>query len=197
MFWLIGLESDEVKAAPCEHIATGSKQWNQLCTFQCGLRRLWRSTCKPFSPKFYVNFGDCCCATISLSIFADNETDQWGLAYARIHHSHHFPSPVILWIELGGKPKWLPLNLDTMTSCARPPFSKYLSSIFLFLSSSSFFLLFRLKPVWEKAKVSLCQDKPSLCSRPKHILIFPGLVSLALSFVWAFVAIECSRSEIQ
>ena len=35
---------------------------------------------------------------------------QWGL-YAYEYHSHHFattPSPVILWIELGGKPKWLP-----------------------------------------------------------------------------------------
>ena len=29
-----------------------------------------------------------------------------------VHIRHHFatPSPVILWIELGRKPKWLPLN---------------------------------------------------------------------------------------
>ena len=36
----------------------------------------------------------------------------------RIRHIVHtnLPrSPVMLLIELGGKPKWLPLNLDTMT----------------------------------------------------------------------------------
>ena len=26
------------------------------------------------------------------------------------HSSHDFGSPVILWISLGGKPKWLPLK---------------------------------------------------------------------------------------
>ena len=39
---------------------------------------------------------------------ADGE--EWGLNAYVIIHSISPPSPVILLIELGGKPKWLPLN---------------------------------------------------------------------------------------
>ena len=35
---------------------------------------------------------------------------QWGLCVHVKSHPKLPPSPVILWIELGGKPKWLPLN---------------------------------------------------------------------------------------
>ena len=35
---------------------------------------------------------------------------QWGLCAHVIIHTILPPSPVIFWIELGGKPKWLPLN---------------------------------------------------------------------------------------
>ena len=35
---------------------------------------------------------------------------KWGLCAFVIVHTILPPSPVILWIELGGKPKWLPLN---------------------------------------------------------------------------------------
>ena len=35
---------------------------------------------------------------------------QWGLCANVKVHSKFPPSLVILWIELGGKPKWLPLN---------------------------------------------------------------------------------------
>ena len=34
---------------------------------------------------------------------------QWDLCEYIIVHMNLPPSPVILWIELGGKPKWLPL----------------------------------------------------------------------------------------
>ena len=34
----------------------------------------------------------------------------WGLCVYVIVHTIWPPSPVILWIELGGKPKWLPLS---------------------------------------------------------------------------------------
>ena len=34
----------------------------------------------------------------------------WGLCAHIIVHTILPPRPVILWIELGGKPKWLPLN---------------------------------------------------------------------------------------
>ena len=38
------------------------------------------------------------------------------------HSSHHLPpSPVILWIELGGKQDGFHRILDTMMQCARPP----------------------------------------------------------------------------
>ena len=40
---------------------------------------------------------------------------QWGLCEDVIVHTILGGSLVILWISLGGKPKWLPLNLDTMT----------------------------------------------------------------------------------
>ena len=36
---------------------------------------------------------------------------QWGLCAYIIVHTILPPSPVILWIEQGGKPKWLPLNI--------------------------------------------------------------------------------------
>ena len=42
---------------------------------------------------------------------------QWGLCANVIVHTIFPPSPVILWIELGGKPKWPPLkfgHLDVM-----------------------------------------------------------------------------------
>ena len=35
---------------------------------------------------------------------------KWGLYVYVIVHTIFPPSPVILWIELGGKPKWLPLK---------------------------------------------------------------------------------------
>ena len=35
---------------------------------------------------------------------------QWGLCECVIVHTILPPSPVILWIQLGGKPKWLPLK---------------------------------------------------------------------------------------
>ena len=35
---------------------------------------------------------------------------QWGLCNYAIVHAKLPPSPVILWVELGGKPNWLPLN---------------------------------------------------------------------------------------
>ena len=35
---------------------------------------------------------------------------EWGLCEYVIVHTIVPPRPVILWIELGGKPKWLPLN---------------------------------------------------------------------------------------
>ena len=34
----------------------------------------------------------------------------WDLCECVIVHTILPPSPVILWIELGGKPKWLPFN---------------------------------------------------------------------------------------
>ena len=47
---------------------------------------------------------------------------EWGLFAYVIVHTILPPSPVILWIELGGKPKWLPLNLEAMMLCTWPPF---------------------------------------------------------------------------
>ena len=35
---------------------------------------------------------------------------KWGLGAYVVVHTILPPSPDILWIELGGKPKWLPLN---------------------------------------------------------------------------------------
>ena len=36
--------------------------------------------------------------------------NQWGLCAYIIFHTKWPPSPVILWVKLGGKPRWLPLN---------------------------------------------------------------------------------------
>ena len=38
--------------------------------------------------------------------------NQWGLCQFVIIHTNLLPSPVILWIELGGKPKWLPMDFE-------------------------------------------------------------------------------------
>ena len=35
---------------------------------------------------------------------------HWGMCEFIKVHIQLPPSPIILWIELGGKPKWLPLN---------------------------------------------------------------------------------------
>ena len=44
----------------------------------------------------------------------------------RVHVRQSSPKiatqPVILWTELGDKPKWLPLNFNSMTQCAQAPF---------------------------------------------------------------------------
>ena len=42
-----------------------------------------------------------------LKVFVSNE---WGLCEYVIVHTILGGSPVILWISLGGKPKWLPLK---------------------------------------------------------------------------------------
>ena len=42
-------------------------------------------------------------------VFSD-PPDQWGLCEYVIVHTILGGSPVILWISLGGKPKWLPLK---------------------------------------------------------------------------------------
>ena len=42
---------------------------------------------------------------------------KWGLC-ACIAHTKLPPSPVILWIELRGKPKWLPLNFGYQSTQA-------------------------------------------------------------------------------
>ena len=50
---------------------------------------------------------------------------QWGLCAYVIVHTILPPSPVILWIELAGKPKCLPLNFgyhDVMRTCTSRPF---------------------------------------------------------------------------
>ena len=48
---------------------------------------------------------------------------QWGLCEYVIVHTIWGGSPVILWISLGGKPKWLPLKFgyhDVMRTCTSP-----------------------------------------------------------------------------
>ena len=50
---------------------------------------------------------------------------RWGLYTYFIAHTVLVGSPVILWISLGGKPKWLPLKkLETMTYCAQAPLQR-------------------------------------------------------------------------
>ena len=40
----------------------------------------------------------------------ESQGQQWGLCQYVIVHTILGGSPVILWISLGGKPKWLPLK---------------------------------------------------------------------------------------
>ena len=58
----------------------------------------------------------------------DTEIFEWDLCAYVMVHTISPPRPVILWIELGGTVKCLPLNFgyhDTMTQCARLPFFVY------------------------------------------------------------------------
>ena len=48
--------------------------------------------------------------TDGVDMYLHRNTDQWGLCIYVIVHTIWPPSPVILWIELGGKTKWLPLK---------------------------------------------------------------------------------------
>ena len=50
----------------------------------------------------------------SLFLSSSLSISEWGLCEYVIVHTKLPHSPVILWTELGGKPKWLPLSLDTM-----------------------------------------------------------------------------------
>ena len=47
--------------------------------------------------------------TSTVSLLIDTKI-EWRLCKYIIVHTKFTPSPVILWIELDGKPKWLPLN---------------------------------------------------------------------------------------
>ena len=49
---------------------------------------------------------ECCDVNREIQI----DWKQWGLCVYVIVHTILPPSPVVLWIDLGGKPKWLPLN---------------------------------------------------------------------------------------
>ena len=44
--------------------------------------------------------------------FGVHQENEWGLCQYVTVHTILPPSPVILWVELGGKPKWLPLNFE-------------------------------------------------------------------------------------
>ena len=64
----------------------------------------WRNAWRFITLLFYVfSPPHCQCR-------CQNDQLQWGLCAYVIVHIILPPSPVILWIELGGKPKWLPLN---------------------------------------------------------------------------------------
>ena len=47
---------------------------------------------------------------------------EWGLCEHVIVHTNLPPSQVILWIELGGKPKWLPLKFECHDKMCKGPF---------------------------------------------------------------------------
>ena len=61
---------------------------------------------------------------------SSQKPEQWGLCAYVILHTILPPSPVILWISLGGKPKWLPLNFgyhDVMRTGPIKIFIKFIS----------------------------------------------------------------------
>ena len=81
--------------------------------------RFW-SMSKPDDRSWYDNFFT---RAVSLSSRVQTKMKS-GLYEYVIVHTILPPSQVSVWIELGGKLKWRPLNfLDTMTWCIQAPFS--------------------------------------------------------------------------
>ena len=79
---------------------------------------------------------------------------KWGLCEYIIGHTKWPPSPVILWIELDGKPKWLPLNFgyhDVMRTCPSPIGS--LASLGSFWQSVTYFTVPHCAIIVEKFPV--------------------------------------------
>ena len=59
-------------------------------------------------------------------------SSEWGLGEYVIVHTILPPSPVILQIELGGKPKWLPLHFGYHDVMRTSPIKFCLGVIFAF-----------------------------------------------------------------
>ena len=64
--------------------------------------------------------------TISESLYLSklSQHNQWGLCEYVIVHTILGGSPVILWISLGGKPKWLPLKFGYHDVMRTSPISR-------------------------------------------------------------------------
>ena len=58
---------------------------------------------------------------------------QWGLCEYVIVHTIWGGSPVILWISLGGKPKWLPLKFGYHDVMRTSPIAKIIKPECAFL----------------------------------------------------------------
>ena len=76
---------------------------------------------------------------------------QWALCEYAIIHAILPPSPVILWIELGGKSKWLPLNFGYHDVMRTGPIIAILLQII-----SSFFFFFFLAMHYRACSKHLC-----------------------------------------
>ena len=72
---------------------------------------------------------------------SDHGIDDQGPVCIR-HSSHKFPpSSVILWVELGGKPKWLPFNFGYHDVMQTGPFQLILLSSKVLYANGQFFPL--------------------------------------------------------
>ena len=65
-----------------------------------------------------------------------------------------------------------------------------------FLFSESLVLFYRLSSSWEKSRDQITSHHDELFTNPKHILLFPGLVSYQMKFdIWNKV-LACIKSTV-
>ena len=110
------------------------------------------------------------------TLVSDDDSAKWVLLPNVIVHTILLPSPVFLWMEMGGKPKWLPLNFGYHEVMCTTTFAQ---------------------AQWEQN--CFCIDIPSNVVKQGIYVHFQAIMLMTrsqsyLEFLWAELIVEASWS---